>query len=86
MYASLVIMYLSDIIEPLITEKLKELCVGKQVLFHDEDSFDEIRIECKDVYFVSDDGDCWIVFIDKNGERHLPSGQGIDIYFEIKDE
>ena len=47
-------MYLSDIIEPLITEKLKEMCVGKQVFFYDEYS-DETLIECKDVYFESDD-------------------------------
>lgn len=79
-------MYLSDIIKPLITEKLREMCVGKKVLFYDEYSSDETLIECKDVYFASDDGDCWMRFIDKDGKRYIPSGQGIDIYFEIKDE
>ena len=85
MYASLVIMYLSEIIEPLITEELKEMCVGKQVFFYDEYS-NETLIECKDVYFTSDDGDCWICFTDKDGKKYTPSDQGLDIYFEIKDE
>jgi hypothetical protein len=79
-------MYLSDIIEPLITEKLREICVGKQVFFYDENA-NETLIECKDVYFESDDGYCWVCFIDKNGEKYISNDQeGIDIYFEIKDE
>jgi hypothetical protein len=79
-------MYLDEIIEPLITEKLKEMCVGKQVMFYDGDTGKEKIIKCKDVYFASDDGDCWIVFIDENDKEHLDFDQGIDIYFEIKDE
>ena len=79
-------MYLSDIIKPLITEKLKEMCIGKKVLFYDEYTSDEIVIECKDVCFESDDGNCWVSFIDRDSEEYIPSGQGIDIYFEIKDE
>ena len=78
-------MYLNDIIEPLITEKLREICVGKQVFFYDENA-NETLIECKDVYFESDDGNCWVYFIDKNGKEYISDGQGIDIYFEIKDE
>ena len=77
-------MYLSDIIEPLATAKLKEICVGKQVLFYDED---ERVIKCKDVYLECDDGDCEIIFIDENDEKHhIDDGQGIDIYFEIVNE
>ena len=77
-------MYLSDIIEPLATAKLKEICVGKQVLFYDED---ENIIKCKDVYLECDDGDCGIIFIDENDEKHIDFGQeGIDIYFEIINE
>ena len=78
-------MYLSEIIEPLITEKLREMCVGKQIHFHD-DYLNEILIKCKDVYFEYDEGDCWIIFIDEDNKEHMSFGQGIDIYFEIKDE
>lgn len=79
-------MYLNDIIEPLITEKLKEMCVGKQILFHDNYLNDEILVKCKDVYFESDDGDCWVIFIDEDNKEHMSFGQGIDIYFEIVNE
>lgn len=79
-------MYLSDIIGPLITEKLKEMCVGKQVMFYDEDTWKEKIIKCKDVRLACDDGDCAIIFIDEDDKKHIDFGQGIDIYFEIKDE
>lgn len=79
-------MYLSDIIEPLITEKLKEMCVRKRVVFYDESSGMRQIIKCKDVYFDSDDGDCAIIFVDEDDKEHITFGQGIDIYFEVINE
>ena len=64
-------MYLSDVIEPLITQKLKE------------NNEKEITINCKSVKFGDDDGDCWIEFIDDQNNEYNIFGQGIDIYFEV---
>jgi len=77
-------MYLSDVIEPLITQRLKEMCVDKKVLIHPIESNEkEITINCKSVKFGNDDGDCWLEFIDDQDNKYNVVGQGIDIYFEI---
>lgn len=77
-------MYLSDIIKPLIDQKLKEMCVGKKVLIHPEEEDEkEITINCKSVEFGDDDGDCWLEFIDDQGKEYNVFGQGIDVYFKI---
>lgn len=77
-------MYLSDVIEPLLNQKLKEMCVGKKVLIHPlENNNKETTINCKSVEFGDDDGDCWLEFTDENNNKYNVDGQGIDIYFEI---
>ena len=77
-------MYLSDILESLVDQKLQEMCVGKKVSFYpEENNGDEIIITCKSVKFEDDDGDCWLEFIDSGDKKYTVVGQGIDIYFEI---
>lgn len=78
-------MYLTDIVESLITEKLKNECIGKNVTFRNALSrnYDEITIQCKDVKFDTDDGDCWITFFDESGTKYIANGQGLDIWFKI---
>ena len=77
-------MYLSDVIEPIITQRLKEMCVDKKVLIYPiENNEEEITINCKSVKFGDDDGDCWLEFIDNQNNEYNVFGQGIDIYFEI---
>ena len=77
-------MYLSNIIEPLVTKALKEQCIGKKVTFRPTYTEQTITILCKDVQFCSDDGDCWIKYIDQFDNEYLSDGQGIDIWFEIE--
>ncbi len=77
-------MYLSDLIESLVTNTLKEKCIGKRVTFKQMYSFESTTILCKDVKFCSDDGDCWIEYIDQDDNKYLSSGQGIDIWLEIE--
>ena len=77
-------MYLSDLIREIVTQKLRETCIGKTVSFSGEECGDQV-ILCKDVYFTDDDGNCWIVFIDQEGNEYYADGRGIDIYFEILD-
>lgn len=77
-------MYLSDVIRPLINQKLQEMCVGKKVSFFPEEDYEnETTITCKSVEFGDDDGDCWLEFIDENDKKYIIFGQGLDIYFEI---
>lgn len=77
-------MYLSNLIRDVVTQKLRETCVGKRVYFSG-DECGEQTILCKDVEFVEDDGNCWIKFIDDNDQEYYADGQGIDIYFEVLD-
>ena len=77
-------MYLSDILESLVDQKLQEMCVGKKVLFYpEENNGDETIITCKSVKFGDDDGDCWLEFTDMEDKKYIVFGQGIDIYFDI---
>lgn len=80
-------MYLTDLIENSVTNILKEKCIGKRVTFKKIDqiySFEPTTILCKDVKFCSDDGDCWIEYIDQDDNKYLSTGQGIDIWLEIE--
>ena len=80
-------MYLTDLIKTLITNTLKEKCIGKRVTFKQIDQMyspKSTTILCKDVKFCSDDGDCWIEYIDQDGNKYLSEGQGIDIWLEIE--
>lgn len=78
------IMYLSEVIKPLIDKKLQEICINKKVSFYPEEDYNNlITITCKSVKFEEDDGDCWIKFTDENNNKYIVFGQGIDIYFEV---
>lgn len=76
-------MYVSDIIRPIVDQKLQELCLGKRVSFYTEGD-NKITITCKLVEFQDDDGNCWLRFTDTEDKRYIVFGQGIDIYFEIE--
>ena len=77
-------MYISDIIEPLLNEELKKYS-GKQIEFRDEDSGKYITRTVKSITFHTDDGDCWLEIISDKDEVFTVSGQGVDIYFEVKE-
>lgn len=77
-------MYISDIIEPLLNEELKKYS-GKQIEFRDEDSGEYITRTVKSITFHTDDGDCWLKIISDKDEIFTVFGQGIDIYFEVKE-
>lgn len=78
-------MYLSDILGPLVDQKLQEMCVGKKVSFYpEENNRNETTITCKSVEFGDDDGDCWLEFTDTEDKKYIVFGQGIDIYFKIE--
>ena len=77
-------MYISDIIEPLLNEELKKYS-GKQIEFRDEDSGEYITRTVKSITFHTDDGDCWLKIISDKDEEFNILGQGIDIYFEVKE-
>lgn len=77
-------MYISDIIEPLLNEELKKYS-GKQIEFSDEDSGEYITRTVKSITFHTDDGDCWLKIISDKDEIFTVFGQGIDIYFEVKE-
>jgi len=77
-------MYISDIIEPLLNEELKKYS-GKQIEFRDEDSGEYITRTVKSITFHTDDGDCWLEIISDKDETFTVFGQGIDIYFEVKE-
>ena len=78
-------MYLTDLVESLITKELKNKCIGKTVTFRNTLSvhYDQITIECHDVKFCADDGDCWIEFYDVAGQRYVANGDGLDIWFDV---
>ena len=76
-------MYISDIIEPLLNEELKKYS-GKQIEFRDE-AGKYITRTVKSITFHSDDGDCWLEIISDRDETFTVSGQGVDIYFEVKE-
>ena len=77
-------MYISDIIEPLLKKKKKKYS-GKQIEFRDEDSGEYITRTVKSITFHTDDGDCWLKIISDKDEEFNILGQGIDIYFEVKE-
>ena len=77
-------MYISDIIEPLLNEELKKYS-GKQIEFRDEDSGEYITRTVKSITFHTDDGDCWLKIVSDKDEIFTVFGQGIDIYFEVKE-
>jgi len=78
-------MYISDIIKPLLNEELKKYS-GKQIEFYDEENSGEyITRTVKSITFHTDDGDCWLEIISDKDEVFTVFGQGVDIYFEVKD-
>lgn len=77
-------MYLSDLIRDLATKALREKCVGKRVVFTDVDTDEEVEILCTDVKFNDDDGDVWLQFTSDTGVQYISAGQGIDVWFDIR--
>lgn len=77
-------MYLSDLIREPATEILREKCVGKRVVFTPFDTEEDIEILCKDVELVDDDGNVWIKFTSDTGVQYYAEGQGIDVWFDIR--
>lgn len=77
-------MYLSELIENVVTSELKKTCCNKTVLI--TDLYDnDVTLKCKDVVFRHNDGDCWLEFIDIYDKTYLTEGQGIDIFFKVLD-
>lgn len=76
-------MYLSDLIRDTVTETLVKTCVNKIVTIK-TDNLDKISFICKDVHFCDDAGDCWIEFKSDDGKTYIHAGQGLDIWFDIK--
>lgn len=77
-------MYFSDLIRETVNAKLSETFVGREVTIDDIDR-QEVTFICKDVSFGDDDGNCWIDFTDVDGNTYAADGQGIDIWFEVKE-
>lgn len=69
-------MFLSDLIEDLVTQKLKELCIGKYVNFYNEDD-KETTILCTNVSLVNTSGEYWIKFLDENSNQYYTNGFNI---------
>ena len=77
-------MYLSDLIREPINELLEKTFVGKSVTFSDE-NYSEVTIICAKCELGDDDGNVWLKFTDTEGNTYYTEGQGIDIWFEIKE-
>ena len=68
-------MFLSDLIEDLVTQKLKEF-IGKYVNFYNEDD-KETTILCTNVSLVNISGEYWIKFLDENSNQYYTNGFNI---------
>lgn len=76
-------MYLSEFIKDVVNQHMQAKCVGHPVEFKDE-SGSERTIFCQFVEVKFDDGDVWIEFTDDKNLTYIASGQGADIWFDIK--
>lgn len=76
-------MYFTDFIRDIVNQKLQRDCIGHQVTFEDEDE-KEITIFCTYAEMQDDDGNVWIEFTDDKKHTYRVTGQGCDIWFEVK--